>query len=74
MRTIEESSSNKEDKVYLRASYEEDDCKITKPSYKKLFNINTKLVEENNKLIKHNLDIKEYLCYLEEINKPISQT
>lgn len=33
-RAIKESSSNKEDEVFLKASYEEDDVEVTKPSYK----------------------------------------
>lgn len=44
-RTIKESSSNEEDKVFLKASYKEDIVKAIKPSYKHLFKISTKLIK-----------------------------
>lgn len=47
--TIGESSSNKENEVFLKASYEEDDYEVTNPSYKQLFKISPKLIEENDR-------------------------
>lgn len=68
-RNIEEPYSNKEVDVFLKASYEEDDVEVTKPSYKQLFRISAKLVKENDKLRKYNLNLKEYLWSIEESNK-----
>lgn len=70
-RDEEESSSNKEDEDLLKESYEEDDCKVTKPSYKELFKISVKLVEENDRIKKHNLDLKESVKFLEERKKSL---
>lgn len=55
----------------MKASDEEDDYEVTKPSYKQLFVISVKLVEENYRIKKCNLDLKEYLKFLEERNKKI---
>lgn len=64
-RTIKESSSNKEVEVCLKASYEEDDYEVTKPSYKQLFKINVKYIEENDISKKRNLKKMIY-----ELTKP----
>lgn len=66
---IKESSSNKEDGVFLEASYEEDTIEVTKPSYKQLFKMNTELVKENDKHRECNLVLKENSRSLEEFNK-----
>lgn len=60
-RTLEESSSNEEDKACLKSSHKKDDYEVTKPSSKQLFKISNKLIEENDNINKHNLDLKEYL-------------
>lgn len=59
-RTIKESSSNEEDEVFLKASFEEDEVEVTKQSNTQIFKISAKFVEENYKLKKLNLDFKEY--------------
>lgn len=51
-RTIEESSLNEEDEVYLKTSHEENDYEVTKSSYKQLFKTSAKLIEENDKVKK----------------------
>lgn len=59
-RIIEETSLNEEDEVFLKASYEKDDYEVTKSSYKRLFKISAKLVEENDRIKKRNLDLKQH--------------
>lgn len=44
---------------------------MTKPSYKKIFKINSKFGEENDKLKNQNLYLYGYLGFLEESNKSI---
>lgn len=68
-RTLEESSSNEKNKLELEVYHEEDDYKVTKPSYKKLFKISNNLIEENDNIKKRDLELKEYLEFLEECNK-----
>lgn len=57
--------------VYLKVSIEEDDCEVTTLTYKQLVKLNTKLIEERDKLKKNNLEIKEYIEFLENRNKPL---
>lgn len=48
----------------LESIYEEDDYEVTKLCYKQLFKISAKLIEENDKIKKYNLNLKEYLEFL----------
>lgn len=50
-------------------SYEEDDHEVINLSYKKLFKISVNLIEENDKINKRNLDLKDYLEFLEKSNE-----
>lgn len=56
---MKESSSNEEDETCLKTSYEEETILGFKPSYAHLFRMSDRLVEENEKLRKCTLGIKE---------------
>lgn len=47
----EVSTNNKEDEIFLKASHKKDTCEVTKLSYKHMFKLNVKLIEENVKSI-----------------------
>lgn len=66
---MEKSSSNKEDEIFLKTSYEGDTILDIKPSYAQLFRMSDQSVEENNKLRERILSLIESLRYIKEINK-----
>lgn len=68
-RNMKQLSSNEENEIFLKASYEEDTTKVTKSFYEQLFKMGSQLVKENDKLKEHDLVIKELLESLEEVNK-----
>lgn len=70
-RTFKGSSSNKEDEVCLKVSHEEDDPEVTMLSYKKLFKLSAKLIQENDNIKNHKLDLKDYIEFLEKSNDMI---
>lgn len=65
---MKESSSNEEDEICLKASYEEDTIQGVKPSYAQLFRMSGQLVEENDKLRERTIGLKESLRHLKEIS------
>lgn len=67
-RIEKESPSNKEDEVFLKATYKIDNIPGVKPCYKQLFWMCSQLVEENDKLRQHILELNESVKYLKEIN------
>lgn len=58
--------SNKEYEVCFKLYHKEDDHEVTKSSYKQLFQISAKLIEENDNIIKRNLDLKYHVEFLDE--------
>lgn len=54
-------SDEKYEHVCLKVSNKEDGCEVTTLSYKKLFKLNTKLIEEHDKIEKSNLYLKDYI-------------
>lgn len=68
---MEESSSNKEDKIYLKVSYKIDIIPGIKPSFSQLYIMSGQLMEENNKLRERILGLKESLRYIKEINNSL---
>lgn len=69
--TFKESSSNEEVEVCLKVLHEKDDHEVTKLSYKMLFKLSDNLIEENDKIKKCNLDLKDYLEFLEDIKETL---
>lgn len=67
--TFKEYSSIKEDEVCLKTSHKEDDYQVTNFSYTQLFKLSIKLIYENDKIKNHNLDLKDYLEFLEKSNE-----
>lgn len=54
-------SSNEEDGIFLKASYEGDTIPGIKPSYAQLFRMNNQLEKENAKLRECTIGLKESL-------------
>lgn len=52
-------------------SHEEDDNEVTKLSYNQLFKLSTKIIYENDDIKKENLDLKDYLKFLEKNNETL---
>lgn len=57
--------------VCLKVSHIEDDCEVTKLSYKQLFKLNAKLIKEHDKIEKGNVDLKDYIKFLENSNETL---
>ena len=55
----------------MKVSNEEDNFEVTTLSYKQLFKLSAKLIEEHDKIEKSNLDPKDYIEFLEHINETI---
>ena len=55
----------------MKTSHEEDYRKVTKLWYKQLFKLITKLIEENDKIKKCNLNLKDYIGFLKKSNETL---
>lgn len=67
-RNLKESTSSRifeeDEQVLLKVSHKEDEHEVTNLSYKQLF----KLIKERDMIEKHNIDLKDYIDFLENSN------
>lgn len=64
--------SYEEEHGCFKATYEEDENKVTTLSYRKIFKLSLKLSKENDKLERNILDYKDHIDYLESNIKKIN--
>lgn len=61
--------SEEDGQIFFKIFYEEHDCKVTTLSSKQLFKLDANLIKKHDKMEKSNIELKEYIEFLENINE-----